>query len=153
MSKEKIQEVGLRLRQFIQACNLTKKEMAARLGEDHGFVTRVIEGSDVSAQFLAQLPAAFPQLRIEWLITGEGPMLNEGNRANLPMKKELAQIEATFDQCSQLDKLISDSAKAQRLNEVMKLADQTIAFLVKAQARHMDAQLTLAQMMNLDQPS
>ena len=142
---EETKQIGLRLHSYITDQGLNKKQFADRVGEDHGFLTRMLEGQDVSTKFLAHLPTAFPDLNLQWLFTGQGTMVVGKPKRNLSMEAELGELEETFASLTDTKDVISDAAKAKRFTLLLPQLEKAVGFIAKAQARRLDGQTALLQ--------
>lgn len=76
------QTVKERLIKFIKNRGLSQKQFEKQIGLSNGYVGNISKG--LGASKLAEISRQFPELNTEWLLTGEGQMLNENE--NLPRK-------------------------------------------------------------------
>ncbi|HAA18720.1 MAG TPA: hypothetical protein DCP28_08120, partial [Cytophagales bacterium] len=112
---------------------------------DHWFLGRLTEGSDVSARFLTKLSQAFPELNLEWILTGKGPMVQGAAPTQRSLPQELLHIEEAFRHITSKEILISDSAKAKAFEQLVELMTDLVSFLSLAQARRLDSQLAFLE--------
>ena len=66
-----------RILQFIEYKGIGITNFFKKTGIKRGFLDTDKLDSSVSDMFLAKIIAVFPELNIEWLLTGEGEMLRE----------------------------------------------------------------------------
>ena len=66
-----------RILQFIEYKGIGITNFLKKTGIKRGFLDTDKLESSVSDMFLAKIIAVFPELNIEWLLTGEGEMLRE----------------------------------------------------------------------------
>ena len=72
-----------RLLQFLQAENLTQTQFADLLSVARGSVSHILAGRNKPGyDFLESLVLHFPQLNLEWLLSGKGRMYKDPNGAN-----------------------------------------------------------------------
>lgn len=65
-----------RLLQFIEDENIEKARFERETGLSNGFVDKV--GSGIRSNSLDKIRKRYPYLNIDWLLTGEGDMINTG---------------------------------------------------------------------------
>lgn len=70
--------VKQRLLDFIYYLRITQTEFCDKIGASHAYVTSMRKS--ISSDKLSAISAQYPELNIEWLLTGKGEMLN-GTRA------------------------------------------------------------------------
>lgn len=95
-----------RILQFIEYCNTTKTLFMKRVGLRRGFLDENKLHCTVSDIQLAAIVGAYPELSIEWLVTGKGDMLRSDVPA--PQHKDAADVvsleryEAKVEECIRL---------------------------------------------------
>jgi len=68
-----------RLLQFLQAENITQAQFADILSVARGSVSHILSGRNKPGyDFLESLLLHYPQLNIDWLLTGKGRMYKDG---------------------------------------------------------------------------
>lgn len=74
-----------RLRQFIEYAGLTTRQFEQRIGASDGQIAKFLRrDTSVQATTLAKIKANFPQLSMDWLLTGQGAMLHAAPAAAEP---------------------------------------------------------------------
>lgn len=64
-----------RLEQFLSAENITKAQFADNIKVARAAVSHIVAGrNNPGYEFIVNTMSAYPQLNIEWLLTGEGKM-------------------------------------------------------------------------------
>jgi len=78
-----------RLQQFLSAENLSQSQLADRLGVAKASISHIIAGRNKPGfDFIETLAHQFPELNLEWLITGSGKMYkNQHSPAPIPTTK------------------------------------------------------------------
>lgn len=67
--------MNVRLQQFIAAENITQAQLADLINVARGSVSHVISGRNKpSFEFIAGLARCFPNLNMDWILTGQGKM-------------------------------------------------------------------------------
>lgn len=75
-----------RLLQFLQAENITQTQLADTLSVARGSVSNILAGRNKPGyDFLESLLLHYPNLNLEWLLTGKGKMYHE-NENGMPME-------------------------------------------------------------------
>ena len=75
-----------RLLQFLQAENITHTQLADTLSVARGSVSNILAGRNKPGyDFLESLLLHYPNLNLEWLLTGKGKMYHE-NENGMPME-------------------------------------------------------------------
>ena len=77
-----------RLIAFIKYCGLTQREFEKRCGVNHTDLNRKVQGP--TAQYMMKICTAFPQLDMNWLFTGDGEMVKDGQQQVVPAKEYAA---------------------------------------------------------------
>lgn len=80
--EQKISPIKQRILQFAEDLGISKRTFYARIGVSRGTLEAK---SGITEDVLAKFIAEFPEINIEWLITGKGDVLrsNTPNRINL----------------------------------------------------------------------
>ena len=88
-----------RLLQFLQAENLTQTQFADILSVARGSVSHILAGRNKPGyDFMESLLLHYPNLNLEWLLTGQGKMYKEPAEADLfpvqavPTTREIDRI-------------------------------------------------------------
>jgi hypothetical protein len=68
--------VKQRLLDFIYYLRISQAEFCDKIGASHAYVTSMRKS--ISSDKLSAISAQYPELNIEWLLTGKGEMLNSG---------------------------------------------------------------------------
>lgn len=75
-----------RLLQFLQAENITQTQLADTLSVARGSVSNILAGRNKPGyDFLESLILHYPQLNLEWLVSGKGKMYHE-NENGIPVE-------------------------------------------------------------------
>ena len=75
-----------RLLQFLQAENITQTQLADTLSVARGSVSNILAGRNKPGyDFLESLILHYPNLNLEWLVSGKGKMYHE-NENGMPME-------------------------------------------------------------------
>lgn len=72
-----------RIIDFIENQRITSKEFLTKTGLAKGFVDRSHQKSSASDVYLSKILEAYPEISAEWLLTGNGAMLKEGDQAQV----------------------------------------------------------------------
>jgi transcriptional regulator with XRE-family HTH domain len=79
-----------RLLQFLQAENLTQTQFADTLSVARGSVSHILSGRNKPGyDFLESLLLHYPNLNLEWLLTGKGKMYHETREESAPDSSQL----------------------------------------------------------------
>lgn len=74
-----------RLLQFLQAESITQTQFADTLGVARGSVSHILAGRNKPGyDFLESLLLHYPQLNLEWLLTGKGRMYKSESASEAP---------------------------------------------------------------------
>lgn len=72
--------MNYRLQQFLSAENITQAQFADILGVARASVSHILAGRNKPGfDFIQSMAAHYPDLNLEWLITGKGRMYKEGS--------------------------------------------------------------------------
>ena len=82
-----------RLLQFLQAENITQTQLADTLSVARGSVSNILAGRNKPGyDFLESLILHYPNLNLEWLVSGKGKMYHE-NENGMPIESTPQQDE------------------------------------------------------------
>jgi transcriptional regulator with XRE-family HTH domain len=82
-----------RLLQFLQAENITQTQLADTLSVARGSVSNILAGRNKPGyDFLESLILHYPNLNLEWLLSGKGKMYHE-NENGMPIESTPQQDE------------------------------------------------------------
>lgn len=104
-----------RIKRFIDLQNLTSSSFANEIGVQRSSVSHVLSGRNKpSLDFVTKIKDRFPEVNLEWLISGKGSMIS------VQQKKETNEIEIDvddqqsfeFENRSVLTENISDNIKS-----------------------------------------
>ena len=74
-----------RLLQFLQAENITQTQFADTLSVARGSVSNILAGRNKPGyDFLESLILHYPNLNLEWLLSGKGKMYHDASEASAP---------------------------------------------------------------------
>lgn len=74
-----------RLLQFLQAENITQTQLADTLSVARGSVSNILAGRNKPGyDFLESLILHYPNLNLEWLLSGKGKMYHDASEASTP---------------------------------------------------------------------
>lgn len=74
-----------RLLQFLQAENITQTQLADTLSVARGSVSNILAGRNKPGyDFLESLILHYPNLNLEWLLSGKGKMYHDSSEASAP---------------------------------------------------------------------
>lgn len=69
-----------RLKEFIEVQKISITKLEAKISVSRGTITRFLRGDgNFSAEILVKLSECYPELNIDWLVTGRGSMLYNNN--------------------------------------------------------------------------
>jgi transcriptional regulator with XRE-family HTH domain len=68
-----------RILSFIKSHNLTPSQFADEIGVQRSSISHLISGRNKpSLEFIQRIVARYPELNLQWILNGTGPMLNDG---------------------------------------------------------------------------
>ncbi len=74
--------MNFRLQQFLSAENITQAQFADTIGVARASVSHILAGRNKPGfDFIQNMSRHYPNLNLEWLISGKGRMYKEGGRA------------------------------------------------------------------------
>ena len=83
--KKLLSIMNRRLLQFLQAENITQSQLADILVVARGSVSHILSGRNKPGyDFLESLLLHFPNLNLDWLMTGKGRMYRDSDAADAP---------------------------------------------------------------------
>ncbi|WP_019991330.1 helix-turn-helix transcriptional regulator [Rudanella lutea] len=93
-----------RLAHFIEHLQMSVSRFEKETGSSVSSIARFIKGNDLGIKMLVRISERFPQLNVDWLITGRGEMLvapNSLSEAELvesisQLKRIVGYLEDTF---------------------------------------------------------
>ena len=95
-----------RLLQFLQAENLTQTQFADTLSVARGSVSHILSGRNKPGyDFLESLLLHYPQLNLDWLLTGKGRMYNALESASDPSQLDLFPVSSPAA-ARQIDRIV-----------------------------------------------
>src|ERR1035438_1603928 len=69
-----------RILAFIKSMNLTPSQFADEIGVQRSSLSHLISGRNKpSLEFVQRIIARYPQINLQWIISGSGAMLNDGS--------------------------------------------------------------------------
>lgn len=76
-----------RLEQFLLAENITRAQFADRIKVARAGISHIIAGRNKPGyEFIINTMEAFPELNIEWLLSGRGTMYKDGDSPSVPQE-------------------------------------------------------------------
>ncbi len=73
-----------RLDKFIRSMNITRTELALILGSSQPSMSAILSGGrNLSRGMIARIKEQYPMLNVDWLLTGNGEMLKDGNNGSV----------------------------------------------------------------------
>ena len=75
-AKYNLPDLGSRLAHFIDDKNLSVRKFASQISTNHTKIARVINGSSLTSDTMLAIANKFPEINLNWLITGNGKMNN-----------------------------------------------------------------------------
>ena len=109
-----------RLLQFLQVKNITQAQFADTLSVARGSVSHILSGRNRPGyDFLESLALHYPDLNIDWLLTGKGAMLSENpESAGQSVNEGLFSISQTAKEIDHITVFFTDNTyKIFRLGE------------------------------------
>ena len=116
--------IGIRLSKYLTAINMNQVTVAELSGNSTATISRFCRGAPINSNKIETIIKALPDMNLEWLFFGNGPMTKDGNLKSdikeqdnpymtIIMEKD-RQIAARDSTISQRDKVIC------RLQEQLK---------------------------------
>ncbi|SBV98462.1 hypothetical protein [uncultured Dysgonomonas sp.] len=117
-----------RLKLFIENQSISISAFEQRISASDGMIRRAIKNNtDIQSKWLFEMSDNFPDLNLEWLITGKGSMLKSDseNTVNISEEKLISNLikEGKVIYCSEHDRQIKykDAVIAELNQEIGKL--------------------------------
>ena len=119
-----------RIFEFIKHENISRRGFSASINRSSSYVNNIV--STISAEVMQEIRNVYPQLNIDWLLTGEGEMLlaNKAVDSESPPVEQIAQ--SNIDALVNIIDKLSDSDK--RNSQSIEVMSQSIQELI-AQGR------------------
>lgn len=98
-----------RLVAYLEYKGINKSEFGRMIGVSNAYISSIRKS--IQPDKVERIAAAFPDLNVSWLITGEGDMLNE-NEGDVPMLKEsmnTATLDKAIDEIAAMRCLLDKS--------------------------------------------
>jgi hypothetical protein len=118
-----------RLMQFIKHVGLSARQFDISIGAANGYTLRMSKNNaSVGSDVIENILQAYPNLNVEWLITGEGEMLKENEEElildyeKLPRNRQL-----------EIEKIIEQKIKERQAQELKHLLKEVRAEIDKKQ--------------------
>ena len=90
----KFRNMNRRLLQFLQAENITQTQLADTLSVARGSVSNILAGRNKPGyDFLESLILHYPNLNLEWLLSGKGKMYHDQDSPEASGKEEDSPIQ------------------------------------------------------------
>lgn len=92
-----------RLQQFIDYKNISIREFSTKISDNGGKVYKFLSGNNVSKiDFLVKINESFPELNIDWLVTGRGEMIYQQQQVEQTDDEEkLNELEGRVERLKQ----------------------------------------------------
>lgn len=100
-------DVNNRIRKFLKGRKITIQSFEASIGKTNGYMSHT---KSPTAGVLADISRVYPDLNLDWLITGEGEMLKsninenktspinvDGDLNTIEMEREIKRLRASLD--------------------------------------------------------
>lgn len=69
-----------RLLSFIKSMNLTPSQFADEIGVQRSSISHLVSGRNKpSLEFIQRIVARYPEVNLQWILTGTGSMMNDGS--------------------------------------------------------------------------
>ena len=114
------QTVKQRLISFLKFKNLSQAKFEKAIGVSNGFVNNISKG--IGADKLQRILSIYPELNTDWLITGEGEMLNQDSpKAPAEDTSLLQQLVDSLRTTIETQKMLLDikNAEIERLQRAL----------------------------------
>lgn len=132
-----------RLAQFIQSLGLSVRAFELSISASDGMIRRAINNkSDIQSKWITLISDNYPQLSLDWLITGKGPMLRdnkapeESKRSSTPITTPISRAEESIiykmykDEKEEKEKLVKEKeAKIDQLQAELRSQSEELAAL------------------------
>ena len=124
-------EFGKRLEIFMTSTNITRDELAIHVDFTRQTIGNIIQGKNpASSDLLTALSNVFPELNINWLLTGRGTMINSEQDLNVDKRTEYSK-ESLIDLMNNKDATIMAQQKNIRKMEELIEAQKGVIVLLE----------------------
>lgn len=127
---------GRRLEEFIKSRNVTQDEVAVQTKLTRQTVNNIINGkSNASSEFLIKMASIYRELNLNWLISGKGEMVNNGDSTTLYDPREDYSLKGLIELLDEKENTLI------ALQKVISSKEQTLAAqneIIKMQKRIID---------------
>ena len=107
-----------RIREIANHEHLSIRAFEKSIGASDGVISKSLRsGTDISAKWLLSIVEKFPHYNLNWLMTGEGPMLGQETSGDLTIPKELAQM---FSDMAATIRSQQEELRGFRSNQIIK---------------------------------
>lgn len=134
-----------RLMRFIKSEKISQGKFERMCGMSNGYLCNIKQS--IGSSKILSISKAFPQLNTEWLLTGEGSMLNEGYTTFDPVglatpmsptamtetEKEVVLLQAKLEEKEKMITILEDQLK--KLNDMHRDLLATFTNVVTANAK------------------
>lgn len=134
-----------RLMRFIKSEKISQGKFERMCGMSNGYLCNIKQS--IGSSKILSISKAFPQLNTEWLLTGEGSMLNEGYTTFEPVglatpmsptvmtetEKEVVLLQAKLEEKEKMITILEDQLK--KLNDMHRDLLATFTNVVTANAK------------------
>jgi len=102
--------MNTRLQNFLNAENITQSQLADTIGVARASISHILSGRNKPGfDFIESLAKKYPQLNLEWLITGKGKMYN--SPAAMPVKTPEIAESRTIPNPDDENKILKESSE------------------------------------------
>ena len=135
MNTNENQSIKERLKSFIMFKNISVREFERQIGVAYGFLANMLNST--SPEKLMRISKQFPELNIEWLMTGEGEMLRPNQVQNINGDHNTTTMNGNIQQTTEsnrTDRLIESNLELIRQHgELIRQQGELIEMLKKVQ--------------------
>lgn len=108
-----------RLQQFLSAENITQSQFADSIGVAKASVSHILAGRNKPGfEFIEGMARRYPDLSLEWLITGKGKMYKSQQEVSNPLPSSTVQEEETLfpmtSKASEASSEVPENSKSER---------------------------------------
>lgn len=105
-----------RLKMFVSSLGLGRNKFETLLGLSNGYISS--KSTSISSDVIEKIASTYPNLNIEWLITGKEPMFKPHQEASTKPQLTPISTEAGTPEASVLYQIYNDTIK--RMKELME---------------------------------